>query len=829
VQKLTQLIRFLAALLLLASERPLAAAFPPLFLKPVVQQQFHAPTNIVAVPDGSDRLFVTDQPGQIYIIEGGMMRPQPFLDISSKCVPATTGYDERGLLGMAFHPGYDNPASPGYGKFYLYYSAPTATPTSNPTTPQNHVSVLSEYQVSATNPNAADIGSERILLTFGEPQSNHNGGQIQFGPDGMLYFSTGDGGSSNDNNVGHTGVTTGRPTQNLGNAQDRTKYLGKICRINPIDPDGAGPLTYTIPADNPFFTDPTPGLKKEIYAFGLRNPWRFSFDMRPGGTNRLFCGDVGQGRIEEINLIVSGGNYGWRYLEGTEMPSFSSGAATNPMPHPGGILIDPIAQYAHYSAIGTGLPQLGLSITGGFVYRGVAIPALQGKYVFGDYGAVSGPTNGRLMGLEETAPGSGAFTLTEALPFIDGNPIFGQRILTLGEDADGELYVGTKTTGGVLELDSALPAGGLFKIVAAVPGTATNTTLETAKDNTIFYETPDNSNGSGDRLFVGNTNEGNPRRGLLAFNLTGIAPGALINTTSLVMRVELGFATTPMSLHRLLTDWGEGLSDSGSSGGQGAAADPPDATWNERISGSEPWIVAGGDFKSAASGTTTVGTSGPFTWASGTNPELAVDVQRWVSDPDANFGWILLGDEVTLKTAKRFYSKDMTTASLRPKLTMNYTPHSAPAGQPFQDWLATHYPAHLRGQWVDPDGDEDGDGIKSQIEYAYGFSPHSYDPEDNFSFSQVAGPASSTDLTVTFRRDESATDLTYLLQISSNLIDWTTIAESTAGAAPIGQNGGSINSDALLSGTVRIVSATVNLTAGTNAKKFVRLKVERQP
>ncbi|MCP5556474.1 MAG: PQQ-dependent sugar dehydrogenase [Verrucomicrobiaceae bacterium] len=266
--RLTQPIPLLATLFLAAVINPVSAAFPALYLKPVVQQQFHAPTNIIDAPDSSHRLFVTDQPGQIYIIEGGMMRPQPFLDISSKCVPLSTGYDERGLLGMAFHPGYDNPVSPGYRKFYLYYSAPTATPTNNPTTPQNHVSVLAEYQVSPTDPNTADIGSERILLTFGEPQSNHNGGQLQFGPDGMLYFSTGDGGSSNDNNSGHTGVTTGRPTDNLGNAQDRTKYLGKICRIDPIDPDGAGPLTYTIPADNPSSPIPPLASKRKSMPLG---------------------------------------------------------------------------------------------------------------------------------------------------------------------------------------------------------------------------------------------------------------------------------------------------------------------------------------------------------------------------------------------------------------------------------------------------------------------------------------------------------------------------------------------------------------------------------
>lgn len=826
--------RSIAAILLGASLTTSAgAAFPTLSLKPVVLQQFHAPTNIITAPDGTDRMFVTDQPGVIYIIDGGMMRPTPFLDITSKCVPQTTGYSERGLLGMAFHPAYNTPSSAGYRKFYLYYSAPTSTLTSNPSTPQDHVSVLAEYEASSNDPNTALPGSERILLSFGEPQGNHNGGQLQFGPDGMLYFSTGDGGSSNDNNSGHTGGSSGRPSNALGNAQDRTNYLGKIFRINPVDPDGAGPLTYSIPADNPFFSDPTPSLKKEIYAYGLRNPWRFSFDQRPGGTNRMFCGDVGQGRVEEINLIIAGGNYGWRYLEGTEMPAFSSGASINPMPHPGGTLIDPIAQYAHYNTTGTGLPQLGLSVTGGFVYRGGAIPTMQGKYVFGDYGATAGATNGRLMGLEETAPGSGTFTLTEALPLIDGNPISGQRILCLGEDNAGEIYLGVKTTGGVLAPDAGLPSGGLLKLVPAIPGTTTNTTLEPSKDNTIFSEVPENSNGAGDRIFAGNTANNDPRRGLLAFPLSAIPAGSQVHSTSLVLRVGNsppdGPASTPMELHRLIADWGEGPSDSGSSGGQGAAASPPDATWNERIFGTEAWITAGGDFKAAASGTTNVGTSGPFTWASTGNPELNVDVQRWVNDPSANFGWILIGDESTPKSARGFTSGDISTSSQRPKLAISYTPQGAPPAPHFQTWLATFYPSNLVGQWVDPNGDHDGDGIKSQIEYAYGFSPLVFDDSDDFLVSQAPSASGSTDLTIVFRRDTAATDLTYHLQISGDLIQWTTVAESIAGAPAAGQNGGLINSDAPLSGTVNLVSVTTNLPAGSNDKKFVRLEVIRQP
>ena len=458
------------------------AAFPPVYLKPVVLKQIHSPTTITHAGDGSGRVFVCDQPGRIFIVKGGMMLPVPFLDIRDRAFSQTTNYSERGLLGLAFHPGFEDPLSPGFRKFYLNYNKPYAAgsdpaPQVADHTP-NCTTVIAEFSVSPTDPNAALPASERRLLLFSQPQSNHNGGQVEFGPDGLLYIASGDGGSSEDNNVGHTGggaakpSDTGgaaaKPTAGLGNAQDKTNLLGKILRIDPMDPDGAGPQTYSIPPTNPFFNDATVGLKKEIYAYGLRNPWRFSFDWRPGGTGRLFCGDVGQGRIEEINLITAGGNYGWRYNEGLELPLFSSGSVISPpMPNPGGTLIAPIAMYAHPNVVTNPvLPQLGLSVTGGFVYRGSAIPTLQAKYIFGDYGSTAGASDGRIMGLEETAPGSGTFTLTQAIPLIGQiNPVVGQRILSLGEDEAGEIYFGLKTNGGVLALDGGLPAGGLFKFM----------------------------------------------------------------------------------------------------------------------------------------------------------------------------------------------------------------------------------------------------------------------------------------------------------------------------------------------------------------------------
>lgn len=445
-------------------------AFPTLKLEPVVLQQLYSPTNITSAPDGSGRLFICDQPGKIHILKNGMLLPTPFLDVSGKLMPLIAGYDERGLLGMAFHPGFADSGSPGYRKFYLNYSAPSGS-NMNISNPQNNVSIIAEYQVSGTQPDLADPLSERIVLSYGQPQSNHNGGQLEFGPDGFLYIATGDGGSADDNNSGHTGGANSatRPSGVLGNGQDRRTLLGKILRIDPIDPDGAGPLTYAIPPGNPFigqtqdFIDNTLDgpMRGEIYAYGLRNPWRFSFDKRPGGSNRLFCGDVGQIKVEEVNIITSGGNYGWRYREGEF--AFDPAMVSNNVAPASSIF--PVAQYAHPGAtIGSpALPKLGVSITGGYVYRGSLIPALQGKYLFADYGSGG---SGRIMGLEETAPYSGIFDFTQAVTIVGGNPI-PWYVPTFGEDESGELYLSTKGTNGPLQLLNSLPAGGIYQFVPA--------------------------------------------------------------------------------------------------------------------------------------------------------------------------------------------------------------------------------------------------------------------------------------------------------------------------------------------------------------------------
>jgi len=282
------------------------AAFPTLQMKPVAIGQFFSPTTVTHAGDGSGRLFVTDQRGKIHVLQDGEILPAPFLNLSAKLVTEQANFDERGLLGLAFHPDYETVGAPGNRRFYVFYSAPSPD-AGTAANPVNCRSVIAEYRVSATDPNVADPLSERVLLTFNKPQFNHNGGQLAFGPvDGMLYLSTGDGGSSNDDDAGHTGGSPARPAGALGNAQDLTRYMGKLLRIDPLGTNGPGGQ-YGIPADNPFVLADVPAVNelKEIHAYGLRNPWRFAFDS--GGSHRMFLPDVGRGNTRRSTCSCPAG------------------------------------------------------------------------------------------------------------------------------------------------------------------------------------------------------------------------------------------------------------------------------------------------------------------------------------------------------------------------------------------------------------------------------------------------------------------------------------------------------------------------------------------
>ncbi|MBB5032189.1 PQQ-dependent sugar dehydrogenase [Prosthecobacter vanneervenii] len=807
------------------------ADFPPLALKAVSQQQIVSPTDIANAGDGSGRLFVCDQSGIVYIIRDGMLLPQPFLDARSKLVPRapttylfplSSSYEERGLLSIAFHPNYNQrdglgQPKPGFGKFYIFYSAPSPNVASG-SSPVNCRSTISEFSVSTTDPNTADINSERVVLSYDKPQANHNGGQLRFGPDGLLYISAGDGGGQHDNQDGHaggSGTSSPGPSGGLGNAQDKTRLLGKILRIDPLGSSGPGGQ-YGIPATNPF-VGAGGGVREEIYAFGLRNPWRFSFDDGPGGNGTMFEADVGQDKVEEVNIITSGGNYGWRVMEGTLT---HDGTA----PNSGLPLISPIAQYAHIG-VTTGtpaLPQIGASIIGGFVYRGSAIPALQGRYVFGDYSQSIASANGTLLGIEETSPGSGTWNFSK-LVIAGGNPLT-TRVYAFGRDEAGEIYVATKVSRGPFELDAnGKPTGAIYKIVQAQVSTAT---LTPAHDNSIYSDFVNNSNALGD-LYSGNNANSAPRRALFSFDVTsGLPGGAQVTSASLTLNLKnaasnLNHPMATMALYSLKAGWGEGTSLASGGGGSGTAATTGDATWIASLyDATSPirWVTPGGVFSSTSSATNTVGTAlGSYVWSS---QQMGADVQGWLTTPASNFGWILVGDESASATARVFTSRE-GSASLQPKLVVSYNPVAPPLSRR-DSWLRQYYPTP--GTYVDDNADPDNDGVANLVEYAFAFSPLSANSASAGLQAGVSAAAGNTTFTLVFRRDPRATDLTYQMQTSDDLVTWSTITQSSAGGAPSG-TGFVTETDAPGESPVKNVTAAETLSV--NPRRFARLRIIR--
>ncbi len=371
-----------------------------------------SPLGVRSPGDGSTRLFIFDQAGEIHIYQNGAVLGTLFADLSGQLVSLSSGFDERGLLGLAFHPEFSLNR-----KLYTYTSEPNAGPAdfSNPISgSHNHQTVITEWLAGVDNPNELDMGSEHEILRVDQPQANHNGGDIAFGPDGLLYIAIGDGGSGNDQGNGHSA---------LGNAQDTLNVLGTILRID-VEGTNSSNGKYGVPDTNPFMNDVT--KIDEIYAYGFRNPYRMSFDALTGD---LYSGDVGQRDIEELNLITSGGNYGWRAKEGCY---FFDAGVTEISGHPvdpvTADLIDPIAQYDRGD---------GISIIGGYVYRGAAIPGLAGRYVFGEYAG----TSRRLLVLT----GNGNI---ERLTIGNDNRGLSLRIKGFGQDAGGEVYFCVSATGG---------------------------------------------------------------------------------------------------------------------------------------------------------------------------------------------------------------------------------------------------------------------------------------------------------------------------------------------------------------------------------------------
>jgi len=323
---------------------------------------FSEPLDLQVASDGSGKIYVAERGGVIKVFENdsAVAETITFLDFGN----STSTVNEGGLLGFAFHPNFES-----NGHFYIYY---TPTPT---------VAFVSRFTVSQTN---VDANSELVILEIPQPQTNHNGGQIAFGPDGYLYIALGDGGGSGDPD---------------GNAQNRTNLLGSILRID-VDNSQAG-LNYAIPVDNPFANESN--IRQEIYAYGLRNPWRMSFDTN---TGKLWVGDVGQNKIEEIDIIESGKNYGWKLFEGSDC--FSGDCDNND-------LTAPIFEYDQ----GNG----DRSITGGYVYRGTETPSLEGKYIYADF------VSGRVWSLDEDGSNNKLLTKSDL------------NIASFGTDANQEIYV----------------------------------------------------------------------------------------------------------------------------------------------------------------------------------------------------------------------------------------------------------------------------------------------------------------------------------------------------------------------------------------------------
>lgn len=381
---------------------------------------FTSPVALVQ-PASEAPLIVVDQVGLAYTLDAsGQRSTTPLLDVRSQMVQLSPTYDERGLLSIAFHPDFANNR-----RLFVTYNAP---PTGVVEQPADSILRLSEFQapvgITGLLGASVDLATERVILEIVKPQYNHNGGQLAFGADGMLYFSVGDGGGGNDEAPGHT--------PGIGNAQDRSKLLGKMLRLDV----NTTTVPYIVPTDNPFLGDAN--ARPEIWATGLRNPWRFSFDRQ--GDGELFLADAGQDLFEEVNIITRAGNYGWRIREASSCFNVSDpGTPLANCPNVGPLgdpLIDPIIELAH---TGPGGVPLSSVVIGGYVYRGSAAPALFGKYIFADFSITLALPEGRLFAAERIQPNR--WTLKELLVSGASRGMLNKYILALGQDAAGELYV----------------------------------------------------------------------------------------------------------------------------------------------------------------------------------------------------------------------------------------------------------------------------------------------------------------------------------------------------------------------------------------------------
>jgi predicted lipoprotein with Yx(FWY)xxD motif/glucose/arabinose dehydrogenase len=441
----------------------------------VVVEGLTAPVALVSAHDDTGRMFIADQAGTIRILSAdGQLMDEPFLDLSDKIAELMPEYDERGVLGLAFHPDYAN-----NGRFFVYYTAPL-----RPEAPADwdHTNVVAEYTVSADNPDMADASSERIVWSIDQPQFNHDSGQIVFGPDGYLYIPIGDGGGGNDTGTGHT--------PGIGNAQDLTNQHGSILRI---DIDSGDP--YGIPADNPFAAADD-NIPDEIFAYGLRNPFHISFDS----NGQLYIGDAGQELYEEVSIGTAGGNYGWNIMEGTHCfdpnnPTVPPVDCSNTDAN-GDVLIDPVIELDHTH---------GNVVVGGYVVEGGSLSNLNGYYVFGTYTLTVTKPDGRIFAAQVGDANSlWDFTELEITNGEEGH--LGAYVLSFGMDDAGELYV--------LTSENLAPFGDTGKIWRLTSGDAntSETDTEEAEDTTEEADTESTATGEAGEvaLSTGYTNSSVP-------------------------------------------------------------------------------------------------------------------------------------------------------------------------------------------------------------------------------------------------------------------------------------------------------------------------------
>ena len=429
------IIRFIALLAFVPSGCNMLGNIPPRVRLELIAEGFTSPVALVTPQDRSDRLFVVDQVGMIWILSEGKRIEKPFLDLRDRIVELYAFYDERGLLGLAFHPDFS-----ANGRFYVSYSAPLQAGLSP--SEWDHTTSISEYTVSADDPNQADPTSERVLMALHKPGYNYEAGHLAFGPDGYLYIATGD-------SVRDPASAAGRY------AQDPDSLLGKILRID-VNRTGENGEPYAIPVDGPFVNG---GGSPEVFAYGFRNPYRFSFDTPHGRQDRsfdvsdssearLFVVDVGKAMMDEVNLVMACGNYGWPVREGNtcfNMRAWDQPLVTCPTKD----LIDPIIAYTHQGDLS--------AIIGGTIYHGQVLPSLYEGYVFGDWGR----GNGHLFVAHPPGTGTGLWKITEIeVELSDNRPGIGQ-LLGIGQDEAGELYLLTKDAG----VGPVGESGRLYKLI----------------------------------------------------------------------------------------------------------------------------------------------------------------------------------------------------------------------------------------------------------------------------------------------------------------------------------------------------------------------------